>query len=387
MAAPAGRRVLVIAPFPYPIDRGSPIRARRLVELAERAGHDVVVVTYDAGLRSPSSAAVRRGALRLRIARAGFCWQKLPCDLDLLRVVVREVRRHKPDVIDGHVHEGLLLALLGRLARPSARVVYNAHGTLAEEMVHSGHLAAGSLGHRVAARLESALTRRADHVLAQSLHRADSLVAGGLPADRVSVLLDGPEPGLFPAARSMSYRRRFAPDDAILAVYTGSMEPYQGVDDIVAAAALVPDLHVVLFGSPAGDLADRVAAAGLASRVHVVDPAPYTELPTLLAAADIALAPRHYGGNVPGKVPAYLAAGLPVIATDVAGLREVVDETVGVVVPAGDVAELASALRLLAADPERREKARAEALRRAAEWYGEATAAAALAIAYGEATA
>ena len=54
-----------------------------------------------------------------------------------------------------------------------------------------------------------------------------------------------------------------------------------------------------------------------------------------LAVADLALSPRHYGGNIPGKVPAYLIAGLPVVGTDVAGVRELVDATVGALVPPG----------------------------------------------------
>jgi glycosyltransferase involved in cell wall biosynthesis len=383
VANPAGRRILVIAPFPYPIDRGSPIRARRLVELAERAGHDVVVVTYAAGL--PAAPGIRRGRVRLPIDRAGFCWQKIVCDLDLLWTVVRETRRHRPDVIDGHVHEGLLLALVARLTRPSARVVYNAHGTLAEEMVHSGHLRSGGVGYRLLSAFERWLVRRADRVLAQSHHRAAALVDTGVRPDRVVVLADGPEPGLFPVPRDLGYRRRYAGDGDVLAAYTGSLEAYQGVDDILTAVADTPEVSLVLFGSPSGDYAKQVADRGLAARVHVIDPAPYAELPALLAAADIGLSPRHYGGNVPGKVPAYLAAGLPVIATDVEGLREVVDDSVGAVVPAHRPDLLAKALRELATDAPRRKRAGEEASRRAQAWYGEEVLQGALAAAYGSA--
>lgn len=373
-------RILVIAPFPYGTDRGSPIRARRLVELARRAGHDVRVVSYHAARPGEG---VRRGALPLAITRQGFSLRKLPCDADLLRLAVQEARSFRPDVLDGHVHEGLALALATRrLAAPSARVIYNAHGTLADELVVSGVLRRGGRGHRLALATEQALVARADAVLAQSAHRAAEIAAAGQQC--VHVLPDAPEPGMFPVRRDPAFRALFAPPDRPLAVYTGSFDTYQGVDDILAAAELTPHVHYLLFGSPSGDYARRAKAPSLQGRVQVVDPAPYADLPAVLAAADLALAPRHYGGNIPGKVPAYLAAGLPVVGTDVAGIRELVDGQVGAVVGVGDVAALARAIDTLAHDDSSLLRAGQAAARRAAALYGEDALLTAMAAAYGE---
>lgn len=372
----AGLRVLVVAPFPYPVDRGSPLRARRLVELATRAGAEVHVVTYGAGL--PDAPGVRRGRLGLRIDRAGFTWRKLPADADLLQAAVRAAREVRPQVIEGHVHEGLALSLLTRrLAAPHARVVYNAHGTLADELAHSGHAPYGSQRHRAAARVERRLVRAADAVLAQSQHRADDVArCRGGSAD-VHVLPDAPEPGLFPATPDP----RWSGDPRPLAVYTGSMEDYQGVPEVLRAAELTPEVRYVLFGGPAGAVVEAVRARGLLGNVTVVDPAPYGELPGLLAAADVALAPRRYGGNIPGKVPAYLQAGLPVVGTRVPGLTELVDDAVGALVEVGDAEGLAAAVRRMTG-PERPRGIGAAARARVEGRYGDGALLGALVPAY-----
>jgi glycosyltransferase involved in cell wall biosynthesis len=372
----AGLRVLVVAPFPYPVDRGSPLRARRLAELAGRAGAEVQVVTYGAGL--PPAPGVRRGGLHLRIDKAGFTWRKLPSDLDLAQAAVRVARLLRPHVVEGHVHEGLAVALLvRRLVARDARVVYNAHGTLADELAVSGHAPVGSRRYRVAARAEGALARAADAALAQSEHRAQDLARLRGTTEGVHVLPDAPEPGVFPGAPDP----RWLGDSRPLAVYTGGMDDYQGVPEILAAAALTPGVRYVLFGGPADHVAAQVRARGLQGNVTVVDPAPYELLPGLLACADVALAPRRYGGNIPGKVPAYLQAGVPVVGTRVPGIVELVDDTVGAVVEPGDVPALAAAVTRLcepAGRSQRADAARARVVGR----YGDEPLTRAMASAY-----
>jgi glycosyltransferase involved in cell wall biosynthesis len=373
-------RVLVVAPFPYGIDRGSPIRARRGVSLAMRAGAAVTVVTYGANL--PDDPIVIRGPMRVRSMRQGFSKQKPLLDLVLLYDVVRVARRTRPDVIHAHVHEGLAVALVARLFARGSRVVYDAHGTLAEELAIAHVLRSGGRAYNVVRRFEQWLVRRADAVLAQSQHRADELVRDGVKPDRVTVLPDSPEPALFEVGRDRS-RASARSGESVLVVYTGSLETYQGIDDIIAAAQSTTGIRFVLFGEPGGRYQDDIKARGLSDRMDVIDPAPFAELPALLARADIALAPRHYGGNIPGKVPAYLAAGVPVIGTDVDGIREIVDDSVGAIVPPGDVSALIDAIRRLAGDPAGLHERSLNATGRATGLYGEQAMMEALRAAYG----
>jgi glycosyltransferase involved in cell wall biosynthesis len=383
MSAPfelAGLKVLVIAPFPYGIDRGTPIRARRGVDLARRAGATVTVVTYGADL--PADAFVVRGFRRARSMRQGFSKEKPVLDLILTFDAIRIARRLRPDVLHAHVHEGLAIALVTRLFARNSRIVYDAHGTLADELVLANVVSRDGMRYRLARRVERWLVRRADSIVAQSRHRADDLVSDGVRPERVVVLPDGPEATFFEVGRSRGIELVPRANE-IVAVYTGSLETYQGIDDIIATAELTTGIRFVLFGEPGGGYMARIRAYGLSDRVEVIDPAPFAALPGLLSRADIALAPRHYGGNIPGKVPAYLAAGLPVVGTDVEGIREIVDDSVGAIVPPGDVPALAAALQRLAGDPAGLRNRRTNAYERALRMYGEPAMLSALCAAYG----
>lgn len=365
--------LLVVAPFPLGTDRGSPIRARRLFAAARALG-------LDARVLAPTGSGPGVVACRLPVpapARAGWAWQKPLFDAELAVRALVLARRRRPRVIEGHVHEGLAIALLARLAAPGATVVYNAHGTLVEELVAGGQVRAGGRRARLLRRAERWLQRRADVVVAQSAHRAAGLAADGVDPARIVCVPDAPEPELFELERAP---RRRGP---VTCVYTGSLSAYQGVDDILEAACSTPGLRYVLFGSPAGDYPRRAAALGLGGRVTFVDPAPLAHLPRVLAAADIALAPRHYGGNIPGKLPAYQAAGLPTVGTDVAGVVEILDAATGRVVPVGNVDALAGAIRELADDAGLRQLLGAEARARARRRYAPELVAEALGAAYG----
>lgn len=376
----AGLKVLVIAPFPYGIDRGTPIRARRGVELARRAGADVTVVTYGANL--PTDPGVVRGFRRVRSTRQGFSTEKPILDLILTFDAIRLARRLRPDVLHAHVHEGLAIALVTRLFARNSRIVYDAHGTLADELVHANVVPRAGSRYRVARRIERWLVRRADAVVAQSRHRAKDLMSDGVRPDRVVVLPDGPEATFFDVGRIRCAELAAAAGQTV-AIYSGSLERYQGIDEIIAAAELTTGIRFVLFGEPGEEYVARVRARGLSDRVEVIDPAPFAALPGLLSRADVALAPRHYGGNIPGKVPAYLAAGLPVVGTDVEGIREMVDDSVGAIVPPGDAPALAAALQRLADDPAGLRDRGVKAYERALETYGETAMLGSLRTAYG----
>ena len=116
------------------------------------------------------------------------------------------MRRWKPEILHAHVHEGLAIALLARWAAPGTRVVYDAHGTFADELAVAGLVRYGGRRYRAALALERWLCRHADSVLAQSEHRAAEMVWSRVSADRGRVLADSPEPGLFPVAARAEVR-------------------------------------------------------------------------------------------------------------------------------------------------------------------------------------
>jgi alpha-maltose-1-phosphate synthase len=196
---------------------------------------------------------------------------------------------------------------------------------------------------QVADLLERSVLRGADLVLAVSGPLARYARTRG--ARRVAVCPNGVDTVLFapPAARSVR---------PPAAVFTGTLRPWHGIETLAAAWRLLgpaaPSLTVV------GDGPGRPLLEGVGARV--TGPVPHAEVPAALAGADIGIAP--YAADAPPyfsplKLFEYLAAGLAVVAAEIPGVTELVDERTAVLVPPGDPDALAGAVASLAADRRR----------------------------------
>ena len=108
-----------------------------------------------------------------------------------------------------------------------------------------------------------------------------------------------------------------------LIIYAGSMRAYLNVGLIRGTADRLREASFVFVG-PAADFLTPLVS-GLRN-VHVIGPRPYRMLPDYLAAADVAIAPHQVApatrAVVPEKLFGYLAAGLPVVTTEIAGAEE-----------------------------------------------------------------
>jgi glycosyltransferase involved in cell wall biosynthesis len=147
--------------------------------------------------------------------------------------------------------------------------------------------------------------------------------------------------------------------------FVGTLKPWHGVDLLVDATALLVAedpmyrLLVVGDGPLATNLQERAAAAGIAAHVKTTGGVSPHDVPALLHRFDVAIAPYPPMDDFyfsPLKVYEYLGAGLPVVASRVGGLADVLDHgRIGVLVEPGDAAVLAAAVADLRADPARRE--------------------------------
>ncbi|MBU2690202.1 MAG: glycosyltransferase family 4 protein [Candidatus Eisenbacteria bacterium] len=161
-------------------------------------------------------------------------------------------------------------------------------------------------------------------------------------------------------------------------VFTGQFSPFQGVPTLLEAAALLDSsfqVTIVGGGPHAAINSDLAATINSLSNVCLHGPCPYQELPDLLTRFHVGISPytsrwRHVaGGPSPIKVYAYLAAGLPVIATRLPGLEFIEDKGVGILVPAEDPRALSRAIKKLQADPMAREEMSLRALKLAQESF------------------
>jgi glycosyltransferase involved in cell wall biosynthesis len=144
----------------------------------------------------------------------------------------------------------------------------------------------------------------------------------------------------------------------------GRLVEKKGVNVLLDAASMVPAAHVVIVGDGpiAGDLHAQAAALGITDRVEFLGPRTRAQVMDELARAAIVALPSQVGAGgdqdgVPVVLGEAMAAGVPVIASDLGGLAEHVSDTeTGRLVEPGSVADLAAALEDLIADPVGAEK-------------------------------
>lgn len=167
-----------------------------------------------------------------------------------------------------------------------------------------------------------------------------------------------------------------APEVGDAAIYVGGLLPGRGLEHAIDAFAQLDGLALRLLGpgSPAyrDELRARAARAGLGERLELLDPvAPGAVLAhlrgSLFGVMLIQPVCLSYVLTLPNKLFEYAAAGLPMLASDLPVIAEVVRaEELGVVVPAADIALIAAGARRLAAAarrPEMRERVAAFARR------------------------
>ena len=164
--------------------------------------------------------------------------------------------------------------------------------------------------------------------------------------------------------------------------------PLKGLAVLLRALTHLPPerdvlLTVVTKPTPGGPTEKLIAELGIAHRVEFVSGLDDDQIGALMASAELAVVPSLYEGFSLPAVEA-MAAGTPLIASDVAAIPEVVgrDGTCGLLVPPGDHVAMAKAIEDLLADPARREAMGKAARARAVDKFSWAATAAATADVY-----
>ncbi len=246
--------------------------------------------------------------------------------------------------------DALIVGYPGHFDVPAARriargrpVIFNPLISLSETLVDDrGRFAEGSPAAAVLRHVDRIALRRADLVVADTSQNAAFLARlADLPRERVAVCFVGAEERLF--------RPGWQPAGRFHALFVGKLIPLHGLETILAAAALAPEIPFRIVGSGQLDslLADRPA------NVEWVEWVEYEELPAELQSAGCALGVFGTSGKaarvIPNKAFQALACGTPLVTADTPAARELLhDGESALLVPPGDPAALAAAVRRLA---------------------------------------
>lgn len=323
------------------------------------------------------------GADAETLRREGFSYRWVPmtrqaAPLRLARasaVLATSLFRDRPDVIHTHTPAGGVVGRIAAMAVPRIPVVHTFHG-----LPFAGK--PKGLTERAFLGLERALAWRTAWTLSQArgdAERAEKL--GLVRPGRIDVIGNGVDVQAFaPSTDAREATRRLldiAPHQVVV-ITVARLVREKGLLDLADAAGLGrDDIVYLIVGQSLRSDRTTIEAELEAHPVHQRLGGRWRllghreDVPDLLRAADIFALPTWREG-LPRSVIEAMAAGLPVIASDIPACRELVEPNVtGLLTPTRDPAALADAIGELAGAPDRRAAMGAQARERALERHDE----------------
>ena len=282
----------------------------------------------------------------------------------LARRIVAVARAERAGVLHAHspVLNGLPALWAGR--RLGIPVVYEARAFWEDAAVDHGTTREGSIRYRVTRALETLMFRRADRVVVIGSAMRAELARRGVDPSRVTVVPNGVDTEHFsPVPRREELARRLGLDGAPVLGFVGSFYRYEGLRFLIEA---VPDLRrrlpgtrVLLVGGGEEDAQLRALGKDLGDSVVFAGQVPHREVRDYYSLIDIFVCPRLRMRLTelvtPLKPLEAMAMGRPVLASNVGGLAELVEDGVtGVLFAAESRDSLVEGAGLLGGDREAR---------------------------------
>jgi glycosyltransferase involved in cell wall biosynthesis len=285
--------------------------------------------------------------------------------------LVAILRAEKPDLVHAHMPiSGFLARMAARIAGVP-KVAYTCHGFL------FNHVSSSPPRRILSFVMEWVAARFTDVFLTVSEAEAQDARRLHIAA-RAEPVRNGRNPLTFrpdPTARARVRTELGVPRDRIVIIAVSRLVWHKGYPELAAAMRSVPEAELWVVGerleSDRGpDMEALLRAAGLGYRLRLLGYR--TDIPALLAAADIFALPSRFEGLPMSVIEAMLTA-IPVVATNVRGPAEqVIDGVTGFSIQAGDPAALGAALSRLAHDFDLRVRMGQAGRQRALDCYDEA---------------
>ena len=352
----------MLAPEPFFEPRGTPFSEYHRIKALCGLGYRVDLVTYPFGgdVKLPNLEIFR--SLRppfVHGVRIGPSAVKLLLDVMLAITALRLVRTRRYDAIHSHEEAGLVGLMLAKWL--NVPHLYDMHSSLPQQLGNFGYTRS-TIIRRLFECMETTMIASSRIIITICQELQDTALALGA-ADRACLIenvmggdVEGDE-GLPPA--ELRTRYGLQPDQPVV-LYTGTFEPYQGLDLLIDAAAVLGVTHPRARVLVVGGTRDQVAEASrqaetFESRLIFTGQRPAHEIPAFLAACDILVSPRTSGTNTPLKIYSYLRSGRPIVATALRTHTQVLDSDTALLVPP-ETKALASGLARLIDHPVERDR-------------------------------
>lgn len=332
-------RALVVAPHPFFSPRGTPFSVYYRTLVTAELGVEIDLLTYWEG----EDVAIP-GVRVIRIPRVPFTasvpvgpsLKKVVLDLVMFVWTVGLLLRKRYDFVHAHEESVFFCSWLKPLF--GFKLVYDMHSSLPQQLSNF-EFTNSRLPIRVFERLEGAALRAATAVVTICPDLADyveTLLAD--PSRHLlienSIFEDVKLASASPLSPAEAEIVKSAPSPPLV-VYSGTFEPYQGLDILIEAFAQVhqrrPDASLLLVGGTPAQVSRYRAMAdalGLNGECQFTGRVPQATARCLTQRATVLTSPRVKGTNTPLKVYEQLASGIPLVATRIHSHTQVLNDDV-----------------------------------------------------------
>ena len=332
----------MLAPEPFFEPRGTPFsvlgRLRALTEL----GHEVDLLTYHLGNDLPIPGVIHHRTPRIgfiKTVKIGPSWKKVFLDSLLFIRAFRLLQKGRYDLLHTHEEAGFFGILLAKIF--DVRHIYDMHSSLPEQLSNFRYTRFRPFI-RLFEWIEKRVVNSSDAIIticpALAEHvkkinsRASQVMIENVPTEQ--------NHGAASIADEQSFKAAYPfLDGHRIVLYTGTFEPYQGLDLLVTCAERVlsqcKDVMFLMVGGRPDQVQyyrSLVKEHGLSSRFHFTGARPPGEVPLFEKYSHILVSPRTEGTNTPLKIYSYLQSGKPIVATNLYTHTQVLNPDVALLV-------------------------------------------------------
>lgn len=327
-------KILMIAPQPFFSFRGTPFSVYYRTKILADMGHEIDILTYPMGFDVDIN-----NVNIIRIPRLPFVYEvkigpsitKLILDIPLFFKAIYLVVKNKYDVIHAH-EESVFFCLLFKLIL-GTRYIYDMHSSLPQQLENFNYTGS-NLIKRPFQMLEKLSVARASAVITICKELEEAVKAMGY--SEKSELIENTL--FFPVALSdrnnnINLRNILNIDNKKVILYTGTFEPYQGIDMYIDSINIVlkerKDLFFIFIGGNSEQvlaMRDKAEKLGLTAQTLFTGTLEPNIVKMFLKEADILVSPRVKGTNTPLKIYEYMASGVPIVATKLKTHTQELDE-------------------------------------------------------------